>query len=493
MALHQTKLNQETLSVKKMTLLGLNVGIKFLAVGLGFYTSFWLNSYLNSEELRLYNLIISFTPVVLSLIDMGLPSLMQKAYTNDYHPDKEGVQENGPNQKIRDIWTTLNIIRLATYGIGFVLIFMLQRLSNVDDLGLILLIFTAQYILLTDLNYQAVCNAVDKAWQYSITDFISKATLIIGLLLFAFGWTNNITSPFYYSASGSINISGAISPVWYFAIVSLLANLVAIFADGFWQRKHTKWGRFQWAIVKGTLAPIILLSVGKIIFSSYLTTHRLFLDRFVDSEVLNGYTNASRLLEIATIVPALTMPTIASIVQRQFIAGDSQNQLVFDKIRLPKVSNWLQMIFRAKDNNNFALQSLIQWIVLTTIMGIVCYLGLALFGPVAIWIIQLNRDYPSAYLTLSIMAVGILPTFVSTFTSHILVFNGHEKLEVASIFITGIITLSLYFVLIPGYGLVGAAFASSLSFFILAFVRAFYAVRIVSQGKIKTNPAEQTK
>ena len=58
------------------------VFFKFLAVGFGFYTTYWINNYLTVEDQASYNLITAYTPMILYFLGFGINEIIQKYYTN---------------------------------------------------------------------------------------------------------------------------------------------------------------------------------------------------------------------------------------------------------------------------------------------------------------------------------------------------------------------------------------------------------------------------
>lgn len=74
-------------------------------------------------------------------------------------------------------------------------------------------------------------------------------------------------------------------------------------------------------------------------------------------------------------------------------------------------------------------------------------------------------EYSEGYLVLVIIAVGLSMSIVAGMSGVILVAGGHTKLHLACEVITAITNVSLNVVLIPVYGIVGAAIGTGVSYF----------------------------
>lgn len=385
-----------------------NIIFKFLAVGIGFYTSYWLNKNLSPTELKDYNLIVaSYSPLILTVIDFGIVALIQKYYTN--HKNKE---------KLANAWTTFNFLRILSYFLGLVLILFTFPLSKVDDLGLIFLLFSAQFILIFDHNYAAVCNAKGRTWQFSLVDFLTKFLLFLFLIAF---------KPI---------INSELSGVIYFGIVAIISYSAGMIMDAIWQRRLTKFGKIDFSLIKENLKPMGLLTLAGISTALYLTTDKMFLAHFGEDEfTINGYSDAYKLLEIAVIASGITMPYLATLAKKEFTRMKADIKKIFWK-----------------------------WSLVSLILGIVSFAGLVLVGPYIIGLIQQEVEYPDAYKALPILSGALVVVYLNVLYKNLLIFLNKEKYEFITNLITAIVTISLYFILIPKIGFYGAAIASLVSY-----------------------------
>jgi O-antigen/teichoic acid export membrane protein len=399
------------------------VGVKLLAVSLGFFTTRWLISQLKVQEYETYNLIITYTNLILTIIYLGIPNLIQKFYTNE----KDSA-------KLADYWATFGVVRLVSFFAALIIIVITYPLSQTRDLLNIVIIFTAQFILLTDLNYRSVCDAKQTTWQFSITDFAGKLLLI----------------SFLYSAIW-FNLQFGFSNLIYFGLVSILAYSIALFLDFLWQGKHTPFGRVRWSIVKQNAVPIIYLGVSGLIVATFLNTDRLFLKYFGFSpETVNGYSNAYRLLEIATIVPSLITPTLASWIKG---ALDRQQTLWLGE-KLKKVLPYHQ--------TKWIIST--EWSLYILILGVAITTSLLLLGDFALYLIDPTLKYPEAISSLKILSWTMIPLSLMNLYTHLVILFEGERDELVSMTLSGILQIGLYLWWIPLYGASGAAWSTVATF-----------------------------
>ena len=397
-----------------------------LAVVAGLFVNRWLNTNIDAETLRDYNLILVYNALILGVVTLGIPELVQKFYTN--HSD---------SSKYADFWTTITFLRVVLYVFSIFFIILTFRLSRTTELFLIISIFTAQYILLFDINFRSICDAFNKNWQFSLTDFVTKALLLLFLYIpiFGFDFQNTVT---------------------YFAFLSITVYLIQIALDWWLQRKYIGIGKVDFNILKLNFSNFFYLGVVGIANGLYSLTDRWFLDFFGFNEfVLVGYSNAFKLIEISLIIPALTVPVIASQAKRS-------------------LTNFVQ-------NQNTKLKSLeiykflFKYLLFSLAIGVATFFGLFLFGRFAILLIDpQQRFYDYSIESLNYLAFAIIPSGLISFTANMNVFLDAEKYEFIGILIITVSVISLYLYLIPIYGHIGAALSSFVGNIIIFLIKLFF-------------------
>ena len=407
---------------------GLLYGIffKFLAVGLGFYTTYWINNYLAVPDQSRYHLITAYTPVILSLLSFGINGIIQKSYTNI--TDK---------QKLQDIWATFNFFRICTYFLGLLIVALTYRLANIENFLLVFLLFSAQFILIADQTYLSVCNSYNRNWQFTLVDFITKG-LVAGFLVLAV----------FLNRSSGFNL-------YYLAVVLLFSYAFGMLLDAIWQRKDTRWGKIDLNLIKENRPVIISLTVTTMLTAVFLTTDRLVLERFASKEDFNGYSNAYKLFEIGIIVPSLITPAIASDFKRG----------------LDKISDTASKIRYFLKYNFFIF-----------LFGLVVSIGFVATSPLVLMLIQRKHHFESAYQSAPILGLALLTLFVSYFNKQVLIFIGEDKKVMYSVITTAIFSVMFYFLLIPSWRHYGAAIATVLGFSLDMGLKFWFLFRFLKKG-----------
>jgi O-antigen/teichoic acid export membrane protein len=457
----------------------LQVGIKFLAIACGIFITRWQVGNFTTEDFANYGLILSYNSIVLMAVSWGLPQIIQKVFTNkseltvilseaknpvnvdrdfnkECHPEldsgskmfvvgentsslhaapfeKSGISHNSSSSNISDFnlsnfWTTTIVLRLVSYLAGLVIIFFTYRLSQTSDLIAVIGIFTAQFILLADLAFRSIADSNNKSWQFSVTDLLGKL-ILVGLMY---------ASVKFFTPS-----------ILGFAVISILAYSLSLLVDAFWQRQNYSWGKFDLNIIKVELGAIGFLTLADIINGLYSKTDLLFLRYFnFDLFQVASYSNAYKLFEIATIIPGLTMPVLASVLRKKL------------------------------NNHEINKKSLIKYYGIVIGVGVLTTFAVNIFAQIGIWLIDPNGKYDSLNLLriLSLILIVLFPTLLS---SDLLNVSGLEKKQFWSKLWTAGLALILYIVLIPMFGSVGAASATLIFFTFELVVKSWYVYRWV--------------
>jgi O-antigen/teichoic acid export membrane protein len=407
-------------------LLVFSVGVKMLAVVAGLFVNRWLNTNINTETLRDYNLILVYNALILGIVTLGIPELVQKFYTN--HSD---------SSKYADFWTTITFLRVVLYVFSIFFIILTFRLSRTTELFLIISIFTAQYILLFDINFRSICDAFNKNWQFSLTDFVTKALLLLFLYIPIFGFDFQNT-------------------VAYFAFLSITVYLIQIALDWWLQRKYIGIGKVDFNILKFNFSRFFYLGVVGFAGGLYSLTDRWFLDFFeFDEFVIVGYSNAFKLIEISLIVPSLIIPVITSKAKRDFTNFIKNSDTELKSLQIYKF--------------------LFKYLLFSLVVGVGTSLGILFFGKFAILLIDPQRRfYDYSIESLNYLAFAIIPSGLISFTANMNVFLDAEKYEFIGILIITVSVISLYLYLIPIYGHIGAALSSLIGNAVIFLVKLFF-------------------
>jgi O-antigen/teichoic acid export membrane protein len=401
--------------------------IKFIAIGLGLYTARWSIYNIDSAILANFTTLLSLASTVLTIINFGIPNIIQMYYTN--YP-KVALHSS--------LFSTLTFVRLLTLPLGLFLMYVLLPLSGVGDTQLALNTFTLLYILVFDLNFRSLTDAIGTSWKYSISDFIGKF-VIVALLAF----NNNYY--FYFN-----------SAIYIFIHISFIGYLIGLCIDIVWQKPNYSIQKPSFRILKEYSKPIMYLGMTNILVSIYLTTDKLFLKKlgFPDLEIV-GYSNAYRLLEISMIIPGLTTPIISSFAKKRL-----QNE------HTHKIDRQFNLFINKIITLSIKKSTFLFYLIINFMFSFITLICLNIFGPLMIRIIDTNIKYSLALDYLPILSLALLPLPILGYLGSMIVFYGGEKQDFVSYIVIAICGLTLYSILIPLYGGLGASIATVMIYII---------------------------
>ncbi len=420
----------------------INVIIKMGAVLISILTARWATVYLSVSDLAEYNTIIAYTTILLTILNFGLPDLIQKVYTNSEEK----------NQRYQT-WTAMLILRFISFLFGIFIILFTYRFSGSEDIALVASFFTVQFILIIDLHYRSVCDAGGRSWQFSLADLFAKVLAVLALYSGIF-WL------------------GLESSVWFLLTCLAAGYTLSLVIDIVWQYHDTKLAKPSFEIVRIQFWPIILLSVSNIMFAAYSTTDKLIISWLgLPDAALNGYVNAYKIFESALIIPGVAIPMLASFMKKRYDT----------KI----ISSLSSAFLESKKIIPYRFVFLLEWWIISGSIGLFLFSGIMIMGPILISFIDPNNLYPKAYEALPWLALAaLINPIVVMMARFTLFFKNGEKLELTGTFIIMIIALTSYLILIPRYGIVGAAISTALTIFIDLIIKLFFINLVTKDSKI---------
>lgn len=467
------------------------IGLKFLAIALGVLVFRFQNTQFSQSELAEFTQINAYTITILGLITFGIPQIIQKFYTQNYQYFDQKKQE------FAEFWTVFLIFRLFSYLIAILIIFLTFKLSGSNNLLSIIGVFSAQFIILIDLNFRSVVDSVGKSWQFSLSDFLGKLILVLGLFIIIIdqSFINFVRNFDLFSFVVEI------SNFSWFIILSILAYLTAFCLDFFWQKKFTPItfpsSKTISKIWVQNHSEIIFLGLSGFLTSLFLRTDILILNYFqTNSNQLIGYSNSYRLFEIASVVPSLVVPVLVSRFWQKCQAQsmekiENNSQETEQKLSIPKIeaknllnkSKFTQNLSdnSSKNQTNDKIQLQILQKNLQTfifgifILGLICTGLLGFLAPIGLLIIDPMSRYSDFSLqTVWILAGMLIFNSLSIFLGNLNILLGGFRVELAISFGNLVVAMISYFVFIPNFGIVGAAFASLIIYGFDVVLRIFF-------------------
>ena len=455
------------------------VGLKFAAIALGVLVFRFQNTEFSQNELAEFTLVNAYTITILGLITFGIPQIIQKFYTQNYQDFDQKKQE------FAEFWTVFLLLRIFSYFIAIFIILLTFGFSGSVNLFAIIGLFSAQFIILTDINFRSVADSTGKSWQFSLSDFLGKIILVLGLFTIAF---SQYFLSFFKNLGLNLNFifpNIVISNFTWFIILSILAYLTAFCMDYRWQKKLTPIIFPSFRIVSKiwiqNRSEILFLGLSGIFTSLFLRTDILILKFFqINSSQLIGYSNSYRLFEIASVVPSLVVPVLASRFWQKCQRENFkiENKTIFEPSFQPNLTENSKL---CKNSANDKIQpeiikkNLQTFIFGVFILGLICTLLLGFFAPFGFWIIDPFARY-STFSLQTIWALSGMLIFnsLSIFLGNLNILLGGFRVELAISLGNFIVAMICYFAFIPTFGILGAAFASLIIYGIDIFLRIFF-------------------
>lgn len=434
---------------RKFYSLGSSIFIKFLAVALGIFTSRWINTNIEAEKLSDLNIILVSNAVIFGSLGLGIPTLIQKFYTNHTDP-----------KKYAKFWSTILYFQIFLYFIGLSVVGLIYIFTSISELWIFALIYTAQYILLLDTNFKSIADAYNRSWVFSFTDLLAKVMVLVC---------------FY-----SLSFFGKIDGLEYFSYVIFVVYVLEYLLDWLFQKKYTAISGPDWSIIKANSSFFLFVGLSSFLSGISSTTDRWFLKFFgYDAYSIVGYSNSYKIVEMSLIPQALAIPVILSWAKRE-IDADQQPGLIKEYLRM-KLPFW-----RKISKMTHAAQVMIKWGTFSAFVGLFTGLGVLILGWVGLILIDPNRTYYDLSLqTIPYLGVALFPSGFIGFAGGMTVLFEKEKYDLWSYMLFSISALALYLLLIPGFGAIGAAVATLLSGFIFATFKLYLLLRAFRHYKAR--------
>lgn len=386
--------------------------IKFSALIFSIFTTRWVIQNFTGSEYESYNYIISYTQIILQIIDLGIPILLHKYFTNTQNISK-----------LQNVYTSFARLRLFSYFFAIILIILSYPLSRSDNLIWVIGIFTGQFVILSDTGLRSIFDSKNISWKFSLTDLISKILLTLLIFPLLTLWPESLP------------------PVYIFLLAGIISYTTSYCIDLFLLRKYTFGGRFDEKIILNEISTIKYLAISTIIVAFFLNVDKLYLGYFNWGEkVVGGYSVAYKLFELVGIVPALLLPPISSLLKNKL------DNLKNDYINQTKIFQ--------------------EFVVFTVFSGVVLFIFLRFGSQFVVKLLDSENKYPLALDAINILAFAIIPMIPMLLIRSLTIFYGKEKYELISVIALLFIANGFYFLLIPKYGLVGASLATVLSYFV---------------------------
>ena len=376
---------------------------RFLRMGISFVVSIFVVRYLGPKDFGLYSYSLSFFWLFASLSTLGLESITTREIVK--HPDKKD-EING----------TVFYLRIAGSICAIVLIGITLLLSGEDTFTTILIMilsgsFLFQSFSVIEYYFRGLVQAKYNAYALSASVILASVFKIILILLKA---------PLIYFV---------ISVVFEYAVLAI--GLVGVY-------QFNKLSIFSWKYSK-TIATSLLkdswpLALSGIVVMIYMRIDQIMIKNMMSIEAVGYYSVAVRLSEAWYFIPVTLCNSI-----------------------FPAIVNAKNVSLEFYNNRMQKLYDLLTWLAI----------GIAI--PVTIFsdqIIQLlfGSEFSSASPVLTIYIWAGVAVFLGVASSQYLINENLTKLSFNRNLMGMLLNVILNLILIPNYGIIGAAIATVISY-----------------------------
>jgi len=382
---------------------------KVFRLGFGLFVVAWVARYLGPSDFGHLNYAIAFTALFSAIATLGLDGIAVRELINE------------PEQKEK-ILGSVFFLKLIGGICALILSCSAILLVRPNDKSSSVLIF----IIALGFIFQSF-NTIDIWFQ---SQLLSKYTVWVKNSVFLIA---SIMKVFFILVKGPLIVFAVIGT---FEIMIGAAGLII-----FYHAKHLrikKW-KADWLVVQNLLKdswPLILAGLSVMV---YMRIDQVMIGQMMGDKVVGIYSAAVQLAEIWYFIPMLISPSIfPSILNAKKIGGDiytQRTQMLYDLMALLAVLIAVIVFFFSKDMISF------------------------LYG----------NQYVNASFVLSIYVWAGIPVFLGVVVSRFLIAENMTKVSFYRTFLGCISNVILNLILIPRYGIVGAAWATLISYFISLF------------------------
>lgn len=387
---------------------------KIISTILGLVAIGMLTRYLGVEQFGWYATTLAFLQFIAIMIDFGLIPVTAQMMS-EVPPEFDGAPESKLSTYRNKLMKNLLGFRFTTAVIGLGLAPFIALLFPYPPEVKIAIAFTTINMLSVAMNQIFTGYYQSKLTTYfqALGEVVGRIALIVGLVLCI------------YFDLGFIPVMGAItlSSVVYTIVMWVLARKNTSVTLGFdfslWKKIAIK----MWPIAVAVMFNVVYLRGDTIILSLYR-----------DQVEIGLYGAAYRVIDIVAQTAMMIMGLMLPLLAYTWSKGEDQ-----------KFKEHFQLAFNIM--MMFAIPMATGLIVLSE----------------QIMVVIAGTEFISAALPLTLLSIAVFGIFVGGIFGHVAVAVNRQKETLPIYMATAVITLILYFIFIPRYGMVGAAGASVFS------------------------------
>ena len=381
---------------------------KILRILIAFVVTIFIVRYLGPKDFGLLSYVISFYGLFSAISILGLESISVRELVK--YPERRD-----------SILGSVFLLRLVGGIVTIILIALTLFISGEPtDISILILIISTSAI------FQSL----------SVIDYYFRAEVKAKYSVYV------MTASVLFISSIKILLIILEAPLIYFAIVFSVEFFVA--ATGFLLAyKRNKLKMIKWKFHKKTAVNLLKdswpLILSGLVVSVYMKIDQVMIRTMLDSKELGYYAAAVRLSEAWYFIPvALTNAIFPAVIN----AKKASNEFYINRIQ--------------------KLYDILAW------MAISIAVPVSIFSKDIINVI-FGAEFQSAAPVLTIYIWAGVAVFLGVASSQYLITENYTKLSFSRNFVGMIFNVALNFILIPKYGIVGAAYATLISYSLAVF------------------------
>lgn len=387
--------------------------IQATAATLVFVSNIILARIMGTSEYGIYTFAISVSILISGIATSGFVNILIRR-TADYIENKQYTLLKGLL-----VWSLKNVLLISIIStLAVYIFFMFYEIENMDSQMPLYLALACAPLFSLIIFYQSALNGAHFTSQSQLPEKIIKPILIITFsLLFYFIYNTNINSTLIVTANMMATITTIVfAYLWYSKKIKPLYNTL-----------HKEQNLSEWRInYKGLLVLGILSIVNTrldVLMLGFMST----------AENVAVYNISSRISEIITFSLFVVNISLAPMISKLY---STQQQDALQKI--------------------ITKSARITLIISLPVLAVIILAGeeiLTLFG----------SDFESGYYCLLILSIAQMVSILAGSSGYLLSMTGNEKPAVASMLVSIIINSILNIILIPRFGIEGAACSAAIS------------------------------
>ncbi len=381
---------------------------------LGMFNTLALARILGPEQLGVFVLALAIMQIFSALCPLGFPLALTRSVA--YY---DSLQDYG---RVKGIFFTAIVLSMAISIFASVAIYYSTRFFSQ--------IFNSEHL-----------SPVLTALSWSLPFFVLFSLLLAALQGLRFpaqaAWIKALVEPpfrlaiFLVLALFGFRLFGAVSSVFCAILLSCGYALFVFFKKFPWRRYEAK-PTYAWSDLSFSLALFLITAISL----SVQWTDNLFIGYFLTTRDVALYDVAFRIAGLMTLVHVSANAAITPLFAESFALRRPQD---------------IEALYKVNT----------RWVVMLTlpIFGILLLLSrdvLSLFG----------RDFAEGAFCLMILASGLFSSIVAGPCGTLLLMGGRARLYLVISAATGVLNFLLNIILIPRYGIVGAAVAAASTYFL---------------------------